>query len=743
MLKFVVGLTLSLALAPTQGQIQIADTLHVNIDATVFFPGCVSAIPNHGILGGCFEARGGPGTMPTIAVEGGTCGIRFDGNDYMQLVGAPGASLTPAPAELTGANATRTIEVWAFNPGITCEETMVSWGKRGGPDGSNMSFNYGLHGAWGAVGHWGWPDLGWDDAGGAPAPRLWHHLVYTFDGTMTRIYSDGVQANAEELGAGVISTHAGTAINLATQLEPDGVTPTSGLRGSLTLGRVRIHDGVLSAWQVLNNYNFERSDFVDPPPVTPEPLAAAPIHRYSFNEAPYSSVTFHDSIGSADGEVRGGGGQFSGSRLILPGGSQDDAAYGDLPNGLLSGQSAENGGSGQISIEGWVRVTGAQFWSRIIDFGSTDLGSGIGGEVFGPGGGGSQGLDHLFYTAMNGINVNERRLELRNDDPFGGGGVNVDLAVANFNSDLHFVITWDEASRQIKAYENGEEVAAMAVSARMSDIHDVNVWLGRSNFGADSNLQGEFDEFRIYAHVLSPSEVLGTFQSGPDVVSVADHTPPAISCPPAVTVQGGANVPPAEFAGGSVSDDQDPNPTVTFEDDTVSGSCPMSIVRTYKATDASGNFSVCQQTITVCNLFATDGIIWHQPLARSGASEDTDPSAGGTLKYRFKAGSTIPIRIHLLGCDGSDVVDNPTVVAVVEVFEASGCEATVDGNPLTIDDDGIGGTGGLMDNVDGHLMYNLDTKLLPPATSCYLLQVTVTDTSTGESFSETVPLQAK
>ena len=40
-------------------------------------------------------------------------------------------------------------------------------------------------------------------------------------------------------------------------------------------------------------------------------------------------------------------------------------------------------------------------------------------------------------------------------------------------------------------------------------------------------------------------------------------------------------------------------------------------------------------------------------------------------------------------------------------------------------------------------MYNLDTSLLPQTTTCYLLQVTVTDLSTGESLSEGVPLQSK
>ena len=120
-----------------------------------------------------------------------------------------GVKNEPAPEGLTGLNPTRSIEVWALNPDILQEETMVSWGHRGGgPDGTNMSFNYGFRGEWGAVGHWGGggPDLGWIDnnwTSGAPTANKWHHLVYTYDGTTTRVYSDGELWNEEKVITGV------------------------------------------------------------------------------------------------------------------------------------------------------------------------------------------------------------------------------------------------------------------------------------------------------------------------------------------------------------------------------------------------------------------------------------------------------------------------------------------------------------------------------------------------------------
>ena len=53
------------------------------------------------------------------------------------------------------------------------------------------------------------------------------------------------------------------------------------------------------------------------------------------------------------------------------------------------------------------------------------------------------------------------------------------------------------------------------------------------------------------------------------------------------------------------------------------------------------------------------------------------------------------------------------------------------------------GVGGVMDKIGGFLKYNLNTKVLPVPLKCCILQVTITDTNTGESRVETVPLQVK
>jgi hypothetical protein len=232
-------------------------------------------------------------------------------------------------------------------------------------------------------------------------------------------------------------------------------------------------------------------------------------------------------------------------------------------------------------------------------------------------------------------------------------------------------------------------------------------------------------------------------------VIVKDITPPTITCPPAVSVAFGAEPAAAtsvtEFLaqGGTIEDNCDANGTVSSYD-SVEGYCPTVITRSYVVKDAVGNASSCEQIITVNNLFAEDGILWLQPLARNGASSDTDPGADGTLKYRFKLGSTISIKVQAQSCDGN-VSANANVIGKIVVFGDTDMDGVVDANEgaMVIDFNGVGAAGGVMDKVDGKLQFNLDTKKLIQTFKCYILQVTVTDSSTGESRVETLALQVK
>lgn len=559
--KVTTGLLLAVFISSASA-IEKAGDLIVDVDASTYEVGS-GTWTNAGTYSS-FTAVGEPGLM-TI---GDSPAVIFDGSTA--FVGSEAA-----PESIT-AFETRSIEAWVFNPSIVGEETVVSWGKRGGPDGSNMAFNYGNHGNFGAVGHWGGGtyDVGWVDNDftfGAPEAYKWHHLAYVFDESTTRVYADGVLQNEEDTVSlfGDLSTHEDTAIAIAAQWlggasldslgDPALLEP--GLRGALGIGRLRVHSGVLEDTQIEANYNEEKEFYTTNPPLPPgishnaigevifsqsgadpvaTPLSKSPIHRYSFNNPASDDATgaeLTDSIGGAHGVVISGEfgdlPEFTGTELRLPGGVSADAPYGDLPNGLISGLEA-------TTIESWVTIEGVQTWSRIFDFGSNSPG-GDDGELTGTeddNGGNTEGLDYLFLSAQRGGEANQHRVEFRNEDPAGGGITTVDFDIEKeLPETFHFAVVYDpegnpildfllnptgEFTPALKVYANGELVAEGGTSLELSDLNDVNNWLGRSNWTNDANFEGTFDEFRIYDYALSPDEVLGSSEAGPDELVVSE-----------------------------------------------------------------------------------------------------------------------------------------------------------------------------------------------------------------------------
>ncbi len=83
-------------------------------------------------------------------------------------------------------------------------------------------------------------------------------------------------------------------------------------------------------------------------------------------------------------------------------------------------------------------------------------------------------------------------------------------------------------------------------------------------------------------------------------ITVVDTTPPTITCPPGVTVQCLADVPPPVTSG--IASDTCGSVTISSTDVNSPGPCGPAcggrIVRTYTATDACGNTASCTQTIT-------------------------------------------------------------------------------------------------------------------------------------------------
>jgi hypothetical protein len=234
----------------------------VNLDATSLAEGPLDAWTNGGTLGGSFTTL--PDAIPAVVeTVQGIKGLTFDGlNNYYTGPDMPGAFV---------GNADHSIEAWILNPDAADEESVFSWGRRGGPDGTMVSFNHGSDGTWGALTHWGTYDVSWN---GPVVTNQWTFIAYTYTASnhVTKVFSNGNVANTvTEPGPlntfGVDTGGNPLPLRVGAENNDDG-TPDLLLRASMTMGRIRVYAVALADADVLADYNSEKSFFT---PATGQP----------------------------------------------------------------------------------------------------------------------------------------------------------------------------------------------------------------------------------------------------------------------------------------------------------------------------------------------------------------------------------------------------------------------------------------------------------------------------------------
>ncbi len=493
--------------------IDIAGELLVQLDASDFVANAATW-PQRGTTGipGGFAKTGTPGQgvvggMPAVILDGG--------NEYFV-----GPATT---AVLHGQGATHSVEMWVFQGNVRAEESVLSWSHRGGGAGTFAGFRYGRHSDFGAVARWDQPDLGYSPAlgggvGSPPAAGSWHHLVMTYDGAATktqRIYVDGALNSSDVVidpASGLLDVHDGFSINIGNERENDaGFTFNTG--GSIpfsgAISRIRLHSGELGAAGVLNNYNIEKAAFMAPRPTAE--IVRQPRHRFSFNQpsggAP-NGTPVADSSGGPNGVVRGAGATFNGTNVVLPGGSPATRAYIDLPNGLLSAHAA-------VTLEIWATQSSSQRWSRLFDIGTTTA-----GEITGPGG--SFNGNGFLALMANVDTTTDQVLEHAGGAPANGPTYRHTLNSMVLGTELHQVFAYDPAMKEWRWYRNGNLMEVVPSHSGPTAINDVNVWIGRSNFGSDNNFHGSINEVRFYDYTLTEDQVQGNQLAGPDDLNLSD-----------------------------------------------------------------------------------------------------------------------------------------------------------------------------------------------------------------------------
>ncbi|HYQ00248.1 MAG TPA: LamG domain-containing protein [Polyangiaceae bacterium] len=219
------------------------------------------------------------------------------------------------------------------------------------------------------------------------------------------------------------------------------------------------------------------------------------IHRYSF-DATADGVEVIDSVQGQSGTLRGavyGEGDGAGT-VVLAG--KDSNQYVDLPNHLLAGLK-------DVTFEAWVTWAGGGPWQRIFDFGEDETGVD-----------GSRAEAPRSYVFLS---CNPRPRFAFEQPPAQSSEIVMTGAAAFPTGALtHVAVVIDETNQHAWLYVDGAEAASTRFSGTLTDVYDVNNWLGRSQYVADPGFEGSFSEFRIYGTALSAAEVAASFEAGPD-----------------------------------------------------------------------------------------------------------------------------------------------------------------------------------------------------------------------------------
>jgi len=229
------------------------------------------------------------------------------------------------------------------------------------------------------------------------------------------------------------------------------------------------------------------------------PLKEALVHRYAFDGRGDAVV---DDVGKADGAIFGtlldGTGQLDLDR------KSDLEQYVELPNGIISVLDS-------ATFEAWVIWAAPPppedmpFWERIFDFGVSTVGEN----------GREQGQSYIFLApGQPGTTPAKGRTAFQK--LVAEGETRLD-AVDPFPSDVpfHVAVVVDATAQELRLYLNGVDEGAVPLLGSLSEIEDVNNWLGRSQFVKDSRFGGSFLEFRIYDQALSTAQVLDSRDLGP------------------------------------------------------------------------------------------------------------------------------------------------------------------------------------------------------------------------------------
>ncbi len=205
------------------------------------------------------------------------------------------------------------------------------------------------------------------------------------------------------------------------------------------------------------------------------PPADSLIHRYSFDEASGNAAV--DSVSGTNGIIQGTTLKGTGSLELGANGQ-----FVDLPAGFVHDLT-------EITVVAWTTWKGVPAWERVFDFGSS-----LPGRM--------GGVSYLCMMSKTGF-FNQTKPGLGGEIKVPGFETVTLASTEDMTRRPSQVAFSFKGGERASIYLNGVRLATQATAIKLSDIDDVNNWIGRSQYGSNTDYEGSYDELRIYKVALN------------------------------------------------------------------------------------------------------------------------------------------------------------------------------------------------------------------------------------------------
>jgi glucose/arabinose dehydrogenase len=245
------------------------------------------------------------------------------------------------------------------------------------------------------------------------------------------------------------------------------------------------------------------------------------LHRWSFSDT-------NDSIGGA-GVTLVGSATITNGQLNIPG---DNAftSYGsvNLTNDFVTNTT--------MTIECWFTMNVLQNWTKVWMFGFDTTA-------------GEPALSYINFTPVTGLGGNPPKVDF---DTTGAYEINTTAlpnpSMMTAGVQYHVVTIFDAAANTFSFYTNG----VFADSASMGGYNLTNLNANIFRFGcgfyyADPDLNGSINELRIWNTAWNASNVMTSYQSGPDILPTPGYAAPALSSFTNITIYSNTTPGPISF----------------------------------------------------------------------------------------------------------------------------------------------------------------------------------------------------